>query len=125
MHFEGSASAGVLKMSKLMSINPSKGHVTFEKYADIGLTSETGHLPLRVKGGDAKQKSTIAFGHLGRSVGLLGSTSKFVFLGTRDEKKFVALQHADAHVGIGTTTAPEELTVRTVKSESSILFSSS
>lgn len=112
-------------MSKLMSINPGKGHVTFEKFADFGLSSQTGQLPLRVKGGSSKQKSSIAFGHLGRSVGLLGATSKYVFLGTRDERKFLAMQHADGHVGIGSTTAPEELTLRTTKPESDVIFSSS
>jgi hypothetical protein len=125
MHFEGSGSRGVLKMSKLMSINPAKGHVTFEKFADVGLSSQTGHLPLRVKGGSAKQKSSIAFGHLDKSVGLLGATSKFVFLGTRDERKFVAMQHADGHVGIGSTSAPEELTLRTTRPDSKVIFSSS
>jgi hypothetical protein len=124
MHFEGTASAGILKMSKLMSINPNKGHVTFEKFAEIGMKGKSGALPLRVKGGSKTRKASIAFGHIAGSVGLLGSTGSYAFLGTRDEKKFVAIQHSDGHVGLGTTTAAEDLTVKTSNPDSHLYFTS-
>lgn len=124
--FEGTAEAGVLKMTRLMTVDPAGGKTTFEKFSDFGMQSTSGStkFPLRVKGGSEAKKATIAFGHIPTSMGLLGSTKDYTFLGTRDEQKFLALQHADGKVGMGTTTASEDLTIRTTKSDSDIHFTS-
>jgi len=87
-------------------------------------TNKSAKFPLRVKGGSDTQQASIAFGHIGNSPGLLGSNSDFVFIGTRDEKKFLAFQHKDGKVGVGTTTPTEDLTVRTSKENADIHFTS-
>lgn len=125
--FEGTMQPGILKMSTLMTLNAPAAKVTFNKFADFGMESGDAapKFPLRVKGGSDGLKSSIAFGHIATSMGLLGSTPDFAFLGTRDEKKFIAFQHADGKVGVGTTAPTEEFTVRTSKADSDIHFTSS
>jgi len=123
VHFEGAALKGQLDMSKLMSIQPARGVITFEKHSNFGLEKSKAGFPLRVKGGSKQKMSAIAFGHVRSSMGLLGSTAGFAYLGTRDEKKFIAVQH-DGKVGMGTVTVTEELTVRTKKAHSDIYLTS-
>jgi hypothetical protein len=125
--FEGTAEPGVLKMTKLMTIDPAASKTTFEKFSDFGMQSASGatRFPLRVKGGTDTKKASIGFGHVTTSMGLLGSTKDFAFLGTSDEQKYLALQHADGKVGMGTTTPTDDLTIRTLKSDSDIHFTSS
>lgn len=125
--FEGTANKGVLNMARLATFNAPLSTITLDKYADFGMqgAAEGRKFPLRVKGGSDTQKSTIAFGHLSNSMGLIGSTSEFAFISTVDEKKFLALSHKDGRVGIGTTTPTEELTIRTKKADSKIYFTSS
>lgn len=126
VEFEGTAHAGVLKMSKLMKINSPLKTVTFEKFANFGMSGGSGQqFPLRVKGGSDTQKSTIAFGHMDNSMGLVGSTSEFAYIGAKDEKKFICIAHSGGKVGFGTTTPTEELTIKTTESESNIYFTSS
>merc|ERR1712137_36219 len=70
VHFEGAALNGQLDMSKLMSIEPARGVITFEKHSNFGLEkSKAGGFPLRVKGGSKQKMSTIAFGHVRSSMG--------------------------------------------------------
>jgi hypothetical protein len=120
--FEATPKAGDLAMSKLMRIDPAKGIITFDKYTNFGLSGGA-PFPFKAKGGSSSKLSTIAFGHISNSMGLLGATSQFSYLGARDEKKFVAIQH-NGNVGLGTTTATEELTVRTSKARSDIHLTS-
>jgi len=114
--FQGTASKGTLTMSKLLTLDAPKSRATFEKYADFGMSSTGIKFPLRVKGGSGTNQATIAFGHLGNSMGLLGSNSDMAFLASSDEKKFIAVQHKDGFVGIGTTTPTEALTIKSTKS---------
>lgn len=123
--FEGTAQLGNIKMGKLMSLNAPANKVTFEKYSDFGMNGAGSiKFPLRVKGGSREQQSTVAFGHMSNSMGRLGANSKMVFLANYNEKHFLAAQHNNGHVGIGTTTATEELTIRTEKANSDIHFTS-
>jgi hypothetical protein len=123
--FHGTAAEGTLTMSKLMTFDAPNAQAIFEKYADFGMSSTGAKFPLRVKGGSAASQAAIAFGHLGNNMGLLGSTSNMVFLATKDEKKFIAVQHQDGFVGIGTTTPSETLTIKSTTAQADIHFTSS
>merc|ERR1712100_546017 len=110
--FEGTPSAGVLTMNKLMSFNAPSRTASFGQYADFGMDGAGQKFPLRVKGGSSASTASIGFGHVATYEGLLGSTEDIVYLANRDEKHYLAFPHKDGHLCIGTQTATEELTLR-------------
>jgi len=125
VEFEGTPKKGAVAMDKIVGIDGPNRKAFFAKTVDFGMDGAGTRFPLRVKGGTSASTASIGFGHIESYNGLLGSTEDIVYLANRDEKHYLAFQHTDGHLGIGTQTATEELTIRSSQKDAHIHLSSS